>query len=66
MSADQTPCAFTVEPNANGGAAVTLDIGGYAATVDLPREQAQAFILALSAAIGDGFARTFKAGAPDA
>lgn len=64
--ADETPCGFTIEPNALGGAAITLDVGAFEATVDLPRAEAQAMIRALSAAIGDGFERTFPAGAADA
>ena len=57
--ADERPCTFGVEPSANGGAAVTLDIGQFAATVDLPRAEVRTFIRALAAAIGDGAERTF-------
>ncbi len=57
--ANETPVSFEVEPSANGGAAVTLDIGQFAATAELSRDDVRSLIRALAAAIGDGFERTF-------
>ncbi|WP_437870902.1 hypothetical protein ACSD7O_14275 [Methylorubrum extorquens] len=64
--AEGTDCGLIVERCPTGCASLTIDLGDCEAVIDLPAAETRKLIRALSAALGDGFERTFGAEAADA